>query len=273
MALTKLTSVDKSVAKKLLVPVDAALAVHTADIETNTNSITDNTTAIAVNAAAIVTVAEGQTAGVIVFATYALLDAYTPATAQEKASFKVTDDSNTSLNGYYSWVSGTVYTKDADLVVNTIDANNTSDAVSGKAVADYTTNKINDELINIPKSFPSNNTVSYNTKDFGTLLDVGGTLGSFSYINEEAHVLYEATLKEVELKTTGVGTANIQVWKRTSEAPLTLELLYTYGLLNVVGGTNTYVIEDAYVIEADTFIGIQCAVLYFNRIRLIRIDS
>ena len=137
MALTKLTSVDKSVAKKLLVPVDAALAVHTADIETNTNSITDNTTAIAVNAAAIVTVAEGQTAGVIVFATYALLDAYTPATAQEKASFKVTDDSNTSLNGYYSWVSGTTYTKDADLVVNTIDENNTSDAVSGAAVAGY----------------------------------------------------------------------------------------------------------------------------------------
>ena len=135
MALTKLTSVDKSVAKKLLVPVDAALAVHTADIETNTNSITDNTTAIAVNAAAIVTVAEGQTAGVIVFATYALLDAYTPTTAQEKASFKVTDDSNTSLNGYYSWVSGTTYTKDADLVVNVIDANNTSDAVSGSAVA------------------------------------------------------------------------------------------------------------------------------------------
>ena len=134
MALTKLTSVDKSVAKKLLVPVDAALAVHTADIETNTNSITDNTTAIAVNAAAIVTVAEGQTAGVIVFATYALLDAYTPTTAQEKASFKVTDDSNTSLNGYYSWVGGTVYSKDASLVVNTIDANNTSDAVSGSAV-------------------------------------------------------------------------------------------------------------------------------------------
>ena len=95
----------------------------------------------------IINLQEGQTAGVIVFATYALLDAYTPVTAQEKASFKVTDDSNTSLNGYYSWVSGTVYTKDADLVVNTIDANNTSDAVSGKAVADYVepnTTAIND---------------------------------------------------------------------------------------------------------------------------------
>ena len=142
MALTKLTSVDKSVAKKLLVPVDAALAVHTADIETNTNSITDNTTAIAVNAAAIVTVAEGQTAGVIVFATYALLDAYTPATAQEKASFKVTDDSNTSLNGYYSWVSGTTYTKDADLVNGVIESGNV-DAVSGETVFNHVVDSVN----------------------------------------------------------------------------------------------------------------------------------
>ena len=43
MALTKLTSVDKSVAKKLLVPVDAALAAHTADITTNANNILTNT--------------------------------------------------------------------------------------------------------------------------------------------------------------------------------------------------------------------------------------
>lgn len=89
--------------------------------------------------------ASGQISGVIVFTTYALLDAYTPAdTTEQKASFKVTNDSDSSLNGYYSWVSGTAYTKDADLVVNTIDAANTSDAVSGAAVTvsqmtDYTT--------------------------------------------------------------------------------------------------------------------------------------
>jgi hypothetical protein len=77
----------------------------------------------------------GQISGVIVFTTYALLDAYTPTTTEERASFKVTNDPTSSLNGYYSWVSGTVYTKDADLVVNTIDAANTSDAVSGSAVA------------------------------------------------------------------------------------------------------------------------------------------
>ena len=162
MALTKLTSVDKSVAKKLLVPVDAALAVHTADIETNTNSITDNTTAIAVNAAAIVTntsditaieavdvtqndrlttneasitaLIGSQTGGLISYLTFQEL---VTAGLQTQDSFKVTNDPSSNLNGYYHWVSGTTYTKDADLVVNTIDANNTSDAVSGKAVADY----------------------------------------------------------------------------------------------------------------------------------------
>lgn len=75
--------------------------------------------------------------GIVVFATHAELDAYTPLATEEKGSFKVTNDPDSSLNGYYSWVSDTTYTKDADLVVNAIDANNTSDAVSGSAVADY----------------------------------------------------------------------------------------------------------------------------------------
>ena len=76
--------------------------------------------------------------GVLTFSTYALLTAFTPATLDHQlSSFKVTNDSTSSLNGYYSWVSGTTYTKDADLVKNVIDANNTSDAVSGAAVAAY----------------------------------------------------------------------------------------------------------------------------------------
>jgi hypothetical protein len=84
----------------------------------------------------------GQTGGVIVFATYALLDAYTPTTVdQEVSSYKVTNDSDSSLNGYYSWTSGTAYTKDAELVANVIDPNNTSEGVSGSAVAKYTTKK------------------------------------------------------------------------------------------------------------------------------------
>ena len=38
----------------------------------------------------------GQIGGIVVFTTYALLDAYTPTTAQQSASFKVTNDSTSS---------------------------------------------------------------------------------------------------------------------------------------------------------------------------------
>ncbi len=64
---------------------------------------------------------ENQQSGVIVFQTYAALTAYAPAnTTEEKGSFKVANDPDSSLNGYYSWVSGTTYTKDADDVANQV---------------------------------------------------------------------------------------------------------------------------------------------------------
>ena len=75
----------------------------------------------------------GQVGGIVVFTTYTLLDAYTPTTAQQSASFKVTNDSNTSLNGYYHWVSGTAYAKDAELSNGIIESGN-ADAVSGDTV-------------------------------------------------------------------------------------------------------------------------------------------
>lgn len=81
--------------------------------------------------------AQGQQSGVIVFQSYAALTAYTPTTEQETGSFKVASDPDTSLNGYYSWVSGTTYTKDADLVVNQVNDDNMSDAISGAAVRRY----------------------------------------------------------------------------------------------------------------------------------------
>lgn len=88
---------------------------------------------------------DGQQSGVLVFQTYALLEAYTPAnTLEQKGSFKVANDLDGTKNGYYSWVSGTTYIKDADLVVNTIDAENTSDAVSGAAVVKYEKRHITD---------------------------------------------------------------------------------------------------------------------------------
>jgi lysophospholipase L1-like esterase len=68
--------------------------------------------------------------GVIVFTTYALLDAHTPTVEQRTASFKVSNDANTSLNGFYHWVSGTAYVKDSDLADGIIASGNNG-AISG----------------------------------------------------------------------------------------------------------------------------------------------
>ena len=75
----------------------------------------------------------GQRSGVISFTTYALLDAYTPTVEQRTASFKVSNDTNTSLNGFYHWVSGTVYVKDEDLANGVVVADNI-EATSGDTV-------------------------------------------------------------------------------------------------------------------------------------------
>ena len=122
-----------------------------------------------------------QNSGVIVFQTYALLDAYTPANAtEEKGSFKVTNDPDSSKNGYYAWVSGTSYIKDADLVVNDIDPENTSDAVSGGAVSIHVVRKsavVQDEL------------TPFSTSDGVHVNYAGGKWGSALYKIEKYNVV------------------------------------------------------------------------------------
>lgn len=93
---------------------------------------------------------DGQTGGLIVFTTFAILSTYTPANPQEeRSSYKVTSDPDPTLNGFYSWVTGTTYVKDASLVTNVLDPLDTNEAVSGKAVADYTTVQIAESAISI----------------------------------------------------------------------------------------------------------------------------
>ena len=92
---------------------------------------------------ALIALADLKTGGVIVFATFALLDAYEPAVFERRTSFKVTNDTDSSLNGFYSWVSGTTYTKDADLA-NGVVENGNPDAVSGGTVF----NSIRDQPLN-----------------------------------------------------------------------------------------------------------------------------
>lgn len=116
-----------------------------------------------------------QQSGVVVFQTYALLDAYTPANStEEKGSFKVANDPDSSLNGYYSWVSDTTYAKDADLVANAISETNTSDAVSGSAVSAWGSEK-NIDIIN-DKYALGKNLYDFSTRSLGTYLSGSGTL-------------------------------------------------------------------------------------------------
>lgn len=111
-----------------------AAAAEVAQLENNTGASLVGTSSGATVQESLDALTAGQTGGVIVFATYALLDAYTPQNAtEEKSSFKVTNDSNSALNGYYSWVSGTTYTKDANLSVDYADPIGT-DSVTSRGV-------------------------------------------------------------------------------------------------------------------------------------------
>jgi hypothetical protein len=130
----------------------------------------------------IVGLTAGQIGGIIVFETRALLYANTPDTAQkEQASYKVTLDPDPSLNGFYSWVTGTTYRKDADTVENIIDPNNTSEGVSGSAVSDFAFNKVGSSpILNIDSIDLS--ALTYTDNNF---ID-GGVLTSFSGVKVSA---------------------------------------------------------------------------------------
>ena len=89
---------------------EAQLAATNANVTTNTSNIATNTTGLATNTSAIAGLQAGQTGGLKAFRTLAALQAYGSPTTQD--SFKVTDDSTSSNNGYYHWISGTNYVKD-----------------------------------------------------------------------------------------------------------------------------------------------------------------
>ena len=83
------------------------------------------------NTARIDNIEDNQYSGVITYETLLEL----PTTGVVNTSYKVTNDNVlSSNNGYYHW-NGSAYIKDADLVLNEIDKTNTSDGVSGRAVA------------------------------------------------------------------------------------------------------------------------------------------
>ena len=115
--------------------VNTALALKADQATTYTKSENDASLALKADLAAtnasIAALEAGQTGGLLSFTTLALLQAY--ATPTTTSSFKVTNDSLSSNNGFYHYT-GSAFVKDASLVQNVIDPNNTSEGVSGSAV-------------------------------------------------------------------------------------------------------------------------------------------
>ncbi|WP_177428290.1 hypothetical protein, partial [Candidatus Venteria ishoeyi] len=103
------------------------------EFDANMQAIDANTVLVAENKVDIEALQVGQTGGLKSFTTLALLQAY--ATPNINDSYKVTNDTTTSNNGYYHWVSGTNYVKDASLANGVVESGNV-DAVSGDAVYD-----------------------------------------------------------------------------------------------------------------------------------------
>ncbi|MCA2483304.1 MULTISPECIES: hypothetical protein [Vibrio] len=148
-----------------------------------------------------------QRMGLVSFNSHANLLAYTPDPEHVNSSFKVTNDPDKSKNGYYHW-SGSGYEKDAELVSRFIDESNSSEGVSGAAVADYakgatsfkniTGPLIDNSLINATNGVATSNE-NYKRTDFipteeGALLTyIGACKGmtGFCFYDEDKNYLPE----------------------------------------------------------------------------------
>lgn len=98
-------------------------------LDTNYQLILSNGERITVNEYEIQLLKDNQVTGIVQKTTYADLVATTPV---ENVSFKVTNDPNTSLNGYYHF-EGTNIVKDAEIVNGVVEEGNV-DAASGGEV-------------------------------------------------------------------------------------------------------------------------------------------
>ena len=97
------------------------------------------------NFAEVEAIGDGQFSNALVYSTYAGL----PSTGVPNTSYKVSNDPDTALNGYYHYDGGWI--KDADLANGVVESGN-SDAVSGDAVYDYSQLKLDLKLDKVPSS-------------------------------------------------------------------------------------------------------------------------
>ena len=112
-------------------------------------------TEIDANFAEVEAIGDGQFSNALVYSTYAIMVA---TSGVANTSYKVSNDSNTALNGYYHYSGGWV--KDADLANGVIEESN-SDAVSGGTVFDYFgKTKLTSVVYNNPNEFININTTT-----------------------------------------------------------------------------------------------------------------
>jgi lysophospholipase L1-like esterase len=152
----------------------------------------------------------GQRSGVIVFETYTLLDAYAPTVEQQTASFKVSNDATTSLNGYYHWISGTSYEKDSDLVLNTVNHNNNSDAVSGKGISEFVGTESLPLAVFVGIDASKIQLFEHGTTDYASgYWDAAGIIYTTGV---DESIVNESMLSALTVKMQGTGTGEIHIY-------------------------------------------------------------
>lgn len=169
------------------------------DIEDLNNDVANLQIGIDANTYEITQLKNAQITGIEVYTTFADL----PATGVLLTSYKVSNDSDSSKNGYYHW-NGSQYVKDASLYLNVVDENNTSDAITSKAVVDYfvkgheSKNLFDKENITEGKYILSDGTIGTNP-DYGLTdyIDVDPNT-SYVVINRFGGCYFDATQTYIE---------------------------------------------------------------------------
>lgn len=139
----------------------------------------------------------------------------------------------------------------------------TNSSIDAKNYIDST--ELTAELINIPKRVDTSKTVSYNNEFLSTASLSGGDLPTTYYANGNLVITNTTTLKNITLKTTGSGTADVAVYKIISSTGgnATVQLLHNYPQISVSAGTNTYNISDTFTLQKDNYIAVKCATLNY----------
>jgi len=106
----------------------------------------------------------------------------------------------------------------------------------------------------------------YNSKPFSELVNNGGDLDSVYYVNNQAQIIEQSFLKSIAFKSTGTSTAYIKCVKIIEGAggTYTFEKLHDFIPILIANGSNSYDIDDSFIMPAGSFIAVNCATLYYK---------